>query len=241
MYFSKGNLQYQGLSETWRFAENQYDVIGKDNYYISIAYTGWIDLFGWGTSGWYTGYATAFQPYQSDNDAANYFSLDNLTGDFANADWGVYNSISNGGNHVGLWRTLTKNEWEYLLNKRTDAQNKSGQATIDGISGIILLPDNWTLPNGLTFTSGANENTYSTADWTKMEANGAVFLPPAGFRNGTKVKNVGSTGYYWSSTRNNVEINSSYGIVYETTDSKVSTVVVSRNNGISVRLVQDVE
>ena len=241
VYFSKGNLQYQGLSETWRFAENQYDVIGKDNYYISIAYTGWIDLFGWGTSGWYTGYATAFQPYQSDNDAANYFSLDNLTGDFANADWGVYNAISNGGNHVGLWRTLTKNEWEYLLNKRTDAQNKSGQATIDGISGIILLPDNWTLPNGLTFTSGANENTYSTADWTKMEANGAVFLPPAGFRNGTKVKNVGSTGYYWSSTRNNVEINSSYGIVYETTDSKVSTVVVSRNNGISVRLVQDVE
>ena len=49
--FSKGNLQYQANPGTWRFAENQYDVIGADNGNIASDYTGWIDLFGWGTWG----------------------------------------------------------------------------------------------------------------------------------------------------------------------------------------------
>ncbi len=63
VYFSKGNLQYQASSNTWRFAEHQYDFVGDDtngnvsvgsdkcnNALISSSYTGWIDLFGWGTS-----------------------------------------------------------------------------------------------------------------------------------------------------------------------------------------------
>ena len=29
--FSKGNLQYNTATETWNFAEKQYDIIGKDN------------------------------------------------------------------------------------------------------------------------------------------------------------------------------------------------------------------
>ncbi len=50
--FSKGNLQYQASTKTWRFADQQYDVIGMDNEKISETYSGWIDLFGWGTSGY---------------------------------------------------------------------------------------------------------------------------------------------------------------------------------------------
>ena len=53
--FSKGNLQYQASTDTWRFAENQLSVIGEDNQNISPTYSGWIDLFGWGTSGWDNG------------------------------------------------------------------------------------------------------------------------------------------------------------------------------------------
>ena len=45
--FSKGNLQYQADPGSWRFAENQYDVIGEGNGDIAADYTGWIDLFGW--------------------------------------------------------------------------------------------------------------------------------------------------------------------------------------------------
>ncbi|MBO4250986.1 MAG: hypothetical protein J5884_07000 [Paludibacteraceae bacterium] len=50
--FSQGNLQYHALSQTWRFAENQFDFIGEENKNISSTYNGWIDLFGWGTSGY---------------------------------------------------------------------------------------------------------------------------------------------------------------------------------------------
>ena len=60
--FSRGNLQYQPSTNTWRFAEHQYDFVGDDyfgnvyigsekcnNALISDTYSGWIDLFGWGT------------------------------------------------------------------------------------------------------------------------------------------------------------------------------------------------
>ena len=50
--FSSGNLQYNPSSNSWRFAENQYDFIGDDNQNISPNYTGWLDLFGWATSGY---------------------------------------------------------------------------------------------------------------------------------------------------------------------------------------------
>lgn len=50
--FSQGNLQYQASTNTWRFAENQTDYIGSDNKNISATYDGWIDLLGWGTSGY---------------------------------------------------------------------------------------------------------------------------------------------------------------------------------------------
>lgn len=47
--FSQGNLQYRASKNKWRFAENQYDIVGEDNANISDKYDGWIDLFGYGT------------------------------------------------------------------------------------------------------------------------------------------------------------------------------------------------
>lgn len=64
VYFSPGNLQFNAVQGThkcadgktqqgtWRFAENQYDEIGGDNRNLSATYDGYIDLFGWGTSGY---------------------------------------------------------------------------------------------------------------------------------------------------------------------------------------------
>ncbi|MBR3947124.1 MAG: hypothetical protein IKJ56_08520, partial [Bacteroidales bacterium] len=157
VYFSQGNLQYQASTSIWRFAENQYDVIGRDNTNISSTYSGWIDLFGWGTSGWNSG-ANAYQPYSTSESYSDYYPggdyTNNLTGSYANADWGVYNKISNGGNSAGKWRTLTNSEWNYVISNRTDARYLRGTATVNGVNGLILLPDNWTLPTGVTFTYG---------------------------------------------------------------------------------------
>ncbi|MBO4776938.1 MAG: hypothetical protein J5588_00470 [Bacteroidales bacterium] len=244
VYFSQGNLQYQASTGTWRFAEHQYDMIGDDNANISSTNSGWIDLFGWGTSGWNSG-ANAYQPYSTSTKFSDYYPggdyNNNLTGDYANADWGVNNAISNGGNKAGLWRTLTKDEWVYVINTRTDASNKKGVATVNSVPGLILLPDEWTLPADVTFTSGANgdfaQNTYSAEEWTKMEANGAVFLLAAGGRDGTGVYGVGSLGDYWSSSASG----SNYASYLDFYSRSVDTNNDSRDYGHSVRLVQDAE
>jgi hypothetical protein len=245
IYFSQGNLQYQASTETWQFAKHQYDMIGKDNSNISSTYSGWIDLFGWGTSGWNSG-ANAYQPYSTSTEGSDYSPdgsySNNLTGRYASADWGVYNKISNGGNATRMWRTLTSGEWYYVIKTRANASSKKGLASVNGVDGWILLPDNWTLPEGLTFTSEVNgryaQNTYSTADWAKMEANGAVFLPAAGERYGTYVNFVGSVCGYWTSSANDIVGQAIYLLF---TGYNVDKRGDYLGYGRPVRLVQDVE
>ena len=209
VYFSQGNLQYQASTNTWRFAESQYIVAGNDNNYISPTYDGWIDLFGWGTSGYNHG-AVCYQPWSTSMNPGNYYAYgqayNNLYDGNGQADWG-YNAISNGGNMEGQWRTLTNDEWVYVFNTRSTTNGiRYAKATVNNVNGVVLLPDNWTAStyalnstnnNGADFTT----NTITAADWANtLEANGAVFLPAAGVREGTSVYYVGSYGYYWSAS-----------------------------------------
>lgn len=199
VYFSQGNLQYQASTNTWRFAEHQYDVIGSDNSNISSGYSGWIDLFGWGTSGY-----NGKHPYMASTNSTDYGNgKTNISG--TNYDWGVYNAISNGGNQAGLWRTLTKDEWVYVFNKRNTASGiRYVKACVNGMNGLILLPDYWNgsvFPLSCTNTTSTtfDSNTISSSQWAILEQYGAVFLPAAGGRNGTMVYQV-DNGYYWSAS-----------------------------------------
>ncbi|MBQ3579389.1 MAG: hypothetical protein II975_00090 [Bacteroidales bacterium] len=243
VHFSKGNLRYNAATNTWAFASKQYLCIGEANSNISESYNGWIDLFGWGTSGWNSG-ATAFQPWSTSETESDYYpggsATNSLTGDYANADWGVYNKIINGGNKAGKWRTLTHDEWEYLIGNNTQRSGKHGLATIGGTyKGLVILPDDWTSPNGVSFTagygSGFTTNTYTTAQWQKMEDAGALFLPAAGYRHSTNVENIGSSGYYLSSSYNN----ESYTWCMSFYGDNVDMYNSSRYDGQSVRLVKD--
>lgn len=177
VYFADGNLQ--NINGDWQFAEHQYDYLGE------YSATAW-DLFGWS------------------NGNRNNFGMSTYTGSIHGVDfvdWGT--QIGDG----DTWRTLSLGEWVYVLNTRTGAANKKGFATVTignhVVRGMILLPDEWTLPVGLTFTSGVGgsftSNQYTAAEWEQMEAAGAVFLPAAGCRFGTELNNVGAYGYYWSS------------------------------------------
>lgn len=85
---AKSNLQFHCLNKEWRFAPHAYDIIGADNANIAENYNGYIDLFGYGTSGWNSG-ATVYQPWSSSTNDNEYITHD-LTGDYANADWGIY-------------------------------------------------------------------------------------------------------------------------------------------------------
>ncbi len=198
--FSQGNLQYfcSTSAPEWRFAEHQYDYVAFDGSAYAENSEKWIDLFGYGTSGYNNG-QTCYQPYSTPENSSYYYT-NNLTG---NADWG-YNAISNGGNTENSgWRTLTKDEWVYLFSGRSNAKSKYGQACINGVNGMILLPDSWTLPDGLSFTSGqtAWTNSYTLEQWSLMENAGAVFLPASGSRNGNSLPTTANdNGLYRSST-----------------------------------------
>lgn len=51
--FSQGNLQYQASTKTWRFGSDQLTIISEENNNLaSPSYSGWIDEFYFGTSGW---------------------------------------------------------------------------------------------------------------------------------------------------------------------------------------------
>ena len=256
VFFSKGNLQYQASTSTWRFAENQYDYVGDEsngnvyvgttksnNRNISNSNTGWIDLFGWGTSGYQfaSGYGSAYQPWATSTTQTDYGPTDgtsSLTGTYANGDWGS-NAISNGGNSAGLWRTLTKDEWTYVFNTRSTTSNvRYAKATVNEVKGVILLPDDWNTDyHVLTSinTSGAafNTNSISSSDWSSnFEAHGAVFLPFAGLRSSTTVS-IG--GYYWSSSA--YDANRAY-YVYFSSGALYLNNYDRRYLGLSVRLVR---
>ncbi len=244
VYFSQGNLQYQASTNTWQFAEHQYDYVGSANNAISQTNSGWIDLFGWGTSGYNHG-ANAYQPWSTSTDYSDYWAYgaytNNLYDQTGQADWG-YNPIANGGNAENSgWRTLTQLEWDYVFNTRiTTSGIRYAKAQVNNVNGVILLPDNWTASiYALNNANGGNygSNTITAADWANiLEANGAVFLPAAGNRSGTSVDNVGSYGRYWSSSYNNSRYNACY--VYFSSGDLNATSYYYRNYGFSVRLVR---
>lgn len=218
--FSQGNLQYQASTQTWRFAENQYDYVGADNANISATYSGWIDLFGWGTGN---------NPTLSSTSYSDYITF---------TDWGD-NAIVNGGNAANSgWRTLSQAEWGYVFYSRPNASSKRGGGNVNGVHGEILLPDSWTLPDGFNFTpeqNGWSSNSYTLAQWAEMEAAGAVFLPAAGSRWGTYVSSVGRNGYYWSSTPHWFK---TYSVMLNGYD--LATAYETDNyGGLSVRPVRD--
>lgn len=119
--FSKGNLQYQASTKTYRFAENQWDYIGEDNINMSDSYDGWIDLFCYGTGD---------QPTAS--------SVSVRTKEFV--DWGI-NQIGN--DQPNTWHTLSKEEWKYLAYRFNSSLH--GSSKVHNISGVVILPDNWSL------------------------------------------------------------------------------------------------
>ena len=222
VYFSKGNLQYQALTNTWRFAENQWDYVGtqdpaggpsgtvsgSDNSDISPTYSGWIDLFGWGTSGYDHG-AVCYRPWSTSTTSSDYYAYGsyeyNLYDKTGQADWG-YNPISNGGNQENQWRTLTKEEMEYVFDTRSTAFDiRYVKAQVNNVNGVILFPDDWSnsICNLCDVNNGYADftrNTFSASQWTTLEDAGAVFLPAGGSRYGTSFYEVGNFGEYWSSS-----------------------------------------
>lgn len=227
VYFSQGNLQYDGTN--WKFATNQYDVLGANGTKANGTATGYpMDLFTWGN--------TSSSTEWSGN---SYYTV--------NAD--LSSTTDWGSNIGGGWYTLSKDEWLYLFGMESNNTDKSGharyrkyfRATVNDVKGIVVLPDDITgisdIPDveNRGTASTFEGKTYTTDAWSDLESAGCVFLPAAGYRGGTSVNEVGSEGYYWSSTAESAgyayRVNFNSWRVYPAGYNR-------RNDGYSVRLVR---
>lgn len=230
--FSKGNLQFRASDSSWHFAEHQYEIIGDENALISPINDKYIDLFCWGASGFNNKFpfiGDVGDPFLYDCEGKNIAST--------RYDWGLNNFIDNGGNKPGLWRTLTKDEWVYLLNGRKNAPNLHTFGKVAGICGLILLPDDYI---GDEFVIDANDfdsNIFTIEDWCNVETKGAVFLPCAGHRgSGTQLYHINASGRYWSASC----ADSGMAFCFCVENKYLSAEMEEfRESGISVRLVRD--
>ena len=269
--FSPGNLQWSAngggstqtthavagggtAAGTWRFAEYQWNFVGNaslgnvywergkcDNARIQHDYPGWIDLFGWATSGYNrcSPFWTETSPYYYGNGNTNIMGT--------NYDWGVYNAIYNpktsSTDAPGIWRTLTFDEWNYLLNNRiTTSGIRYAKAIVNGVEGLIIVPDNWNDITYHLFCSNSysalyTSNIISALDWGTLENAGAIFLPGAGLRNGCSISVIGC-GNYWSTDCYDSDNAYALGICFS--ENWLTTNRSTRNKGRSVRLVRDV-
>ena len=197
--FGHGNLRCEGerYEDEWSMAKQQYEVLGQDNIDDrgSRSYPAWlVDLLCWSTLDNYYGVSSYY--YYDDEEAKSYFN-----GSFA--DWGecpaVIRDLGPG------WRTLSKDEWNYLLNERPNAAQLKMLATIaiddeNKMKGLVLIPDDWTAPDGLLLSEEM-----TAAQWTAIEQTGVVFLPIAGqltttYENNNTTTTVNEIGTYWTST-----------------------------------------
>lgn len=217
--FAPGNLYYDGSS--FNFEANQWDcrtyaghgAVIDGTYSATGTPSGHWGLFGWSTENIHYGLSTSTQ--NADYSGAFY-------------EWGSGPGLPDAG--VGKnWRTLNKVEWVYLINTRvvnlsSGFGNTCVYAEVNGVVGLIIFHDGYTGP-----TSGL----------TSIPA-GCVFLPAAGWRNGSD--NFGDwnqEGYYWSSTKGQNGAFSAYNLYFKSAGVNAEYDTGFANYGFSVRLVYD--
>ena len=186
------------------------------------------DYFAWGaTEPWYTSYSgTTFNGWKDGKsygyylNNAPYYDISKKKYTKYTTDGETLKAADDAARKIlkDDWQLPTKEIWVALYNAN---QNKvywghNGDKTLETISEI----------KGMKISKKDDSNTY-------------IFLPAAGWVNGTKFENVGSKFYYWSGTANSTKTSyaynlSNYGDVFASDYSY-------RYSGFSVRPVRLVE
>lgn len=233
--FTPGNLRFtqsEYIADCWSCAlsPNQYDLIGMSNT-KNDELADKIDLVGWSSN---SGVAEWGISTSTDEDV--------YSGDFR--DWGNCFDL-----YSENMRTLTAEEWRYLIEERDNASSLITQARImlpgndNYANGLILLPDNWQNPEGVLLRIGmpyrtdeegiyayATYQTLTLSEWQRLEYSGAVFLPAAGAREGTNIYQVQSGGRYHTADSGKI-------LYFDFARVKVTS--WGKSTGCTVRLVKD--
>ncbi len=278
LQYDKSADKWSFMEHQWNTVETDGQNVGTEyaNQNV-VSLFGW-GTSGWTENGWAPNHYNNYHPkgdlptatiannfyygprtYDANNTSVNwgYNQTYNLEGDYADADWAwhnvIYHSPSSSTSSVAhTWRTLSQEEWDYLISTRQNASAKKGCGTVNGKHGLILLPDVFSDPKVNSYSSDGSfstqlsnytENVYDGDAWTQMEDRGALFLPAAGRRNNGgagRVDQVGGTGMYHSTTSYvSGTMYYAYMLVFFNANPSISTQYNHRYLGCSVRAVQD--
>lgn len=130
------------------------------------------------------------------------------------------------------WRTLSIDEWKYLLTSSDRNGKYRYPVEVKGKGfGLVIAPD--------IFTRTISDS-YSADDWNKDEKDyGLVFLPKADTRNDSIINNQ-NAGHYWSSTNAGEAAAWFLTISQDSFDSDDDINNGGKGTGRSIRLVRDV-
>lgn len=196
VFLSQGNLQVRPIEKVsdehptagiiYRFADEQANAIRRYNAPLGVIYNQWYDLFDYELAPW--------------NDIP----------------------VFNAGDSIDQWKALSKEQWTYLFS-RHDASDSllyafcrayvyakisEGVMEYKYINGVILLPDYYTDPAGITIIRGTHPfatNMIDGTQWEELQNLGVMFLPCTGLMTGTTpggytITNDDTEGYYWTAT-----------------------------------------
>lgn len=218
-----------------------------------------IDLFTWGYDNTSTNTSYSLNPVNTTGISGHTTSGEKFSD---SEDWGSISGLPSAPGDG--WRTLTSAEWTHLLNNRT-TNCSFGSTTITyarylkckvkddtrDVYGLMIFPDTFTWPTGTNAPTAPdksyiNDNdlawtsvpSYTAVQFEALEGAGVVFLPAAGSRDGAGVSDVGSYGYYWSSTANGSS--RAYNLYFSSGNVNPASGLI-RPRGRSVRLVSVVQ
>jgi len=262
--FATGNLQYLpcGLpkgdtyTDYFRFAENQWDVLGDSRDY-GVDLPGYTlyndctsnresarDLFGWGTA--------CFEgnpvPWQCNAINPHFYgpiegNLNDGTAagkNYEKYDWGRLMNPNN------MWRTMSMDEFSFVMEDRDNNEtfnsvgkclsgygylNYGGKARY----GLFILPDNY-------YDTESNPVYTEKTGWnitdTQLNDFRAVFMPAGGYRNDDpKITGVEVSGRYWTSTR--IDYENANNIAFDKNNTADYDTFFMRFIASHVRLVID--
>lgn len=263
--FSRGNLTYSGLwnsdyNRLWYFHSLQQRRVfdfNQENLVLNKSTS--MDCFGWATAGVpnpggdygsdeghteYRVWSSSEDPHAYGPSTTTLPGNTTWRGDACEpyCEWGRNHNLET---WLGQgWRTLSREEWDYLINGRA-ITNRFIKGKVGDIPGMFIFADEYTGDMSKFPAAGINDGTasfdgceISYYDLANYQQYGLLFLPANGVRKGNDLDAVDATGAYWSSTPAE-DSEDAYALVFE--DSEVVVERFWRPCGLSVRLIKDIE
>lgn len=187
--FSQGNLYWDSV--LYKFEDSQFSSSWNETDHVG--------LFFWSKDA----SVARGESYWDEAASTSDIFFTNVYSQKANPDFTV-----NG--ETGKFRSLSTEEWEYLLKKRKNAAELfKNDVTVCGEEHCLVIAPDICLNN---YAFNKTKTSYDASEWATAEAAGVICLPSAGYRNNKYASDEGDDGFYWTSTPSDNIKASSFGL-----------------------------